>query len=104
MSESARATSQRSLLGSARALVRRVKRALKPAAPWERRVIEVDKEFDAKYGVKTGGMIHLDELTLAPGAVQRDGQRYVATDPERFEGALASLQIDCRRFTFIDLG
>jgi hypothetical protein len=60
--------------------------------------------FDAKYGTDTSGLINAEELL--------DGQRkknihntgFYATAPSLFHQAFARMDIDFKRFTFIDLG
>jgi hypothetical protein len=64
-------------------------------------------KFDEEHGVDTeggfGGWTYLSDLDI-PSANWIDGNDYAAIEPERFERALASLDIAFEDFTFIDFG
>jgi hypothetical protein len=70
---------------------------------WLKKKRLVDREFDARHGVDTGGVTHLKGLGI-PGTGWRDGVSHIAIDPDEFRQALDGLGVDLRRLTFIDLG
>ena len=70
---------------------------------WRKRKRMVDQQFDARFGVSTGGITHLKELDVA-GASWRDGVDHIASDPGEFTAAIDALDVDLSGFTFIDLG
>jgi hypothetical protein len=70
---------------------------------WRRRKRVVDREFDERFGVATGGVTHLSDLDIE-SEHRRHGVNHVAMDPSEMEAALSSLTIDHTRFTFVDLG
>lgn len=70
---------------------------------WLRKKRRVDREFDALHGVDTGGYTYLKSLHIK-SANWRDGTSHIAADPDEFHSAMAALDIDFSRFTFIDLG
>ena len=70
---------------------------------WRKRKRKVDQQFDARFGVSTGGITHLKELDV-PGASWRDGVDHIASDPGEFTAAIDALDVDLSGFTFIDLG
>lgn len=64
---------------------------------------EVDRAFDAEWGVDTGGTQLLLDLTIdSPNAVL--GGSHIATGPHQFASAMSGLDIDLRGCTFVDLG
>lgn len=71
--------------------------------PWEIRKKIVDVSFDKDYGVDTGGTTQLANLAIA-GPYRRLGTVHIASDPDEFANAVASLDIEHKDFTFIDLG
>jgi SAM-dependent methyltransferase len=64
---------------------------------------QLDAEFDAHYGLDTGGKIELFDLSIE--AESRDyGCSYQAVFPDRFRDGIESLRIDPSQFTFLDIG
>ena len=63
----------------------------------------VDREFDRKYGIDTGGLF-TPGLRDASTQNWRQGNRYEAIHPETFLKALHGLRIEHQQFTFIDFG
>ena len=62
-----------------------------------------DRRYDTKYGVDTGGQIHLTELSIkSPNS--EHGQRYEGSDPDVFDRMMKYLPISHKEFTFIDFG
>jgi hypothetical protein len=60
-------------------------------------------EFDTRFGVDTGGLIHPTELALdQPNQIH--AVSYRGSDPKYFSDAIASLPIDYAQFVFIDFG
>jgi hypothetical protein len=60
-------------------------------------------EFDARYGVDTGGFIHPTELAVdQPNQIH--AVSYRGSDPKHFSDAIATLPIDYAQFVFIDFG
>jgi hypothetical protein len=72
-------------------------------APWQIRKKLVDASFDKDHGVDTGGTTQLTDLVIA-GPYRRLGSTHIASDPDEFANAVASLDIEHQDFTFIDLG
>jgi SAM-dependent methyltransferase len=72
-------------------------------APWEIRKEIVDASFDKDRGINTGGTTHLHGLHVI-GPYRRVGTTHIASDPDEFAIAIASLDIEHKDFTFIDLG
>jgi predicted RNA methylase len=72
-------------------------------APWEIRKKFVDASFDKDHGVDTGGTTQLADLVIA-GPYRRFGITHIASDPDEFANAVASLDVEHKDFTFIDLG
>lgn len=62
----------------------------------------VDPVFDAEHDVDTGGLTPLRYLQGVPA--DSDGVDHIAIDPTEFADAMAALDIDSRRYTFVDLG
>jgi hypothetical protein len=60
--------------------------------------------FDAEFGTDTGGLIHAEELRDGRGRKSIYNTAYYATPPSLFQQALARLEVDFERFTFVDLG
>ena len=71
--------------------------------PARRRYLRVEREFDARYGVETANVAHLDDLDIT-SANKEFGNPYEAVHPDRFREMVGSLPIDYERFTFVDLG
>jgi SAM-dependent methyltransferase len=86
----------------ARRLGSKLASALGPEPDWLRKKRHVDHVFDQAHGVDTGGVTTLKGLRLAGDA--RDSVQHIATDPDEFHNALAALDADPARFTFVDLG
>lgn len=63
----------------------------------------ISAAFDREFGVDTTSIIGMLDLTVeSPNYLL--GTVYKATDPDRFNEALASLPIDQADYTFVDLG
>lgn len=85
-------------------VVREVGKALDPKhRQWLRHKRSVDRDFDAKHGVDTGGYTYLNKLNIN-SANWRDGNSHIAADPQEFREAIEAVDADLSRFTFIDLG
>lgn len=64
---------------------------------------EIDRDFDRRYGVDTGGVIAQADLDVsAPTWVH--GSAYVATSPIDFGEVLAPYGLDLSKTSFVDLG
>ena len=75
----------------------------KKDAAWLAHKARVDELFDTKYGLDTRGITHLSDLEIT-GPNRPNGVAHIASDPDEFANALASLQIRHEEFIFIDLG
>lgn len=84
-----------------RRIVREVRNRFAPPE-WVKKKRIVDREFDSRHGVDTGGITLLGKLHIDGN--WRDGSSHVAVDPQEFAEAMAALDIDFSHFTFIDLG
>jgi SAM-dependent methyltransferase len=74
-----------------------------PEAPWILKKLEVDRRFDARFAVETGGVTRLSALHIT-GNNRRLGVDHIASDPDELERALDSLPGDLKGLTFVDLG
>jgi hypothetical protein len=63
----------------------------------------VDRNFDAEYGVKTGGIEEIHNFQII-GENSRYGRCHIATDPVFFQRMMTELNFDWGSFTFVDLG
>ncbi|HSI56813.1 MAG TPA: class I SAM-dependent methyltransferase [Ideonella sp.] len=63
----------------------------------------IDRLFDYRYGVDTGGLTHLDALGVQ-GENVAHGVFYEPTPSRYFSFAMASLPIDHSEFSFFDFG
>lgn len=63
----------------------------------------VDKEFDNREGVDTGGIQKLFDLSIESENA-RYGTSHIASDPGEFAAAMTAVDIDLRGAAFIDLG
>ena len=71
--------------------------------PDRRRRRRLDREYDRRHAVETGGIVRLQALDIE--SENRDlGVRYEATNPTWFRNIVGSLPVDCREFTFVDYG
>jgi SAM-dependent methyltransferase len=93
-----RAVRRYGLAGALRKAAHRIRRI-----PARRRYLRVEREFDARYGVDTANVAHLDDLDIA-SPNKEFGNPYEAVHPDRFREIVGSLPIDYERFTFVDLG
>jgi SAM-dependent methyltransferase len=75
----------------------------KADAQWLAHKERVDQSFDHKYDIDTRGITQLAELQIT-GRNRKHGVAHIASDPDEFSEALASLQIEHGDFVFIDLG
>jgi predicted RNA methylase len=73
------------------------------AAPWMLKKLEVDRRFDARFAVETGGVTPLSALHIT-GNNRRFGVNHIASDPDELEHALDSLPGGLKGLTFVDLG
>ena len=71
--------------------------------PSRRHARYLDRTFDAKFGVDTGGLIELDELEIN-SSNKEFGERYQAIPPTTFGEIISGLQINYEDFLFIDFG
>ncbi|HEV7612830.1 MAG TPA: class I SAM-dependent methyltransferase [Steroidobacteraceae bacterium] len=78
-------------------------RKKKEDAKWLVHKERVDRLFDHKYDIDTRGITQLAELQIS-GRNRLHGIAHIASDPDEFSEALASLQIKHEDFVFIDLG
>lgn len=60
--------------------------------------------FDAEFGTDTSGLITAEELLDSRRKKNIHNTGYYATSPSQFRQAIARLEIDFARFTFVDLG
>jgi SAM-dependent methyltransferase len=98
---------RRGLLGTLRHSLNTAVRGVKSALPARRRARErflaKDAEFDATYGVDTGGLIHLGGLTIE-GQSWLFGGGYQGIEPNTFSAVLGDLDIPHADCLFIDYG
>jgi SAM-dependent methyltransferase len=85
-----------------RRLAGMVAEALGPEPEWMKKKWRVDREFDEKFGVSTGGITQLKRLHLAGS--REDAAPHIAADPDEFSAALGALGADFSQYTFVDLG
>ena len=64
---------------------------------------QADTEFDARFGVETGGVEHLYGLNIDSHNA-RFGTNYVASDPAEFQLAMSKVDLDLSLATFVDFG
>jgi hypothetical protein len=62
-----------------------------------------DREFDARFGVETAGIIELDRLQIA-SRYRQHGVEYEQTKPAAFDTLMKPLKIRFEDFTFVDFG
>jgi hypothetical protein len=73
------------------------------SVPIRRRDLRRAREFDARYGIDTAGVVHLRSLEI--DSTNRDfGVRYEGTNPDWFRDLIGALPIDYRDFAFVDFG
>ncbi|MEF3073911.1 class I SAM-dependent methyltransferase [Methylobacter sp. Wu1] len=94
----------RGLLWIATERIVRLADSLRPSVRAEIRMRERRAaEFDQRFGVETGGLIHPTELSInSPNQIH--SVSYGGSDPEFFRKAVEALPIDYHDFTFIDFG
>ncbi len=78
-------------------------RKKKADTAWLAHKERVDRLFDHKYDIDTSGITQLSELRII-GRNRMYGVAHIASDPDEFAEALASLQIKHGDYVFIDLG
>jgi hypothetical protein len=94
----------RRVLSSVRTKVGQVQAHLDPEhRRWIAHKREVDCAFDSAYGVDTGGITPIRELTV-PAISRAAAVDHIAIDPSEFRSALALLPSAGAGFTFIDYG
>ncbi len=81
----------------------RLRDLLTRSNPDQRAKRRIDREFDSRFGVDTGGTTYLSGLKI-DSPRRRHGVNHWAMDPGEMDAALASLDIDHARFTFVDFG
>jgi SAM-dependent methyltransferase len=74
-----------------------------PEPEWRRRKRSVDRDFDSAHGLDTGGITQLKELGVSRDAWSEGGP-HIAADPVEFSEALASIELDLSKLTFVDFG
>jgi SAM-dependent methyltransferase len=88
-------------------ILQRTRQGLHALRPSEiraaRKVAETDQLFDRSHDVETGDSISPRRCGLSL-AQRRSGVAYRPIDPEEFMRGFARLEIDHRRFVFVDLG
>jgi len=90
-------------MGLVRRAILEARHRLLPKPEWIKKKRVVDREFDREHGVDTGGYTYLGSLKIdSPN--WRDGNSHIAADPEEFEAAIAALDADLSKLTFVDLG
>jgi SAM-dependent methyltransferase len=62
-----------------------------------------DHKFDRRYGTDTGGIVHLDLLTVIGGNVEH-GRYHQAIWVKWFRRAMAGVHDDWKNFVFVDYG
>jgi predicted RNA methylase len=70
---------------------------------WRRAKRKVDRSFDSRWGVDTGGITAVRYLSV-PAHRRDHAVDHIAIDPDEFERALAALPVDTSAFTFVDFG
>jgi hypothetical protein len=83
-------------------LYRAFHRLREQIVPSRRRARHEDREFDARFGVKTKALIRIDPSRVV--GENGFGAVYRAVRPPRFREALAHFQINHEDFVFIDFG
>jgi SAM-dependent methyltransferase len=98
-----RAVAKRGVVGTLTAapgkIMGRLSRGSKPA-----RQFNPVHPFDAEFGTDTSGLIAAEELVDSRRRKSIHNTGFYATAPSLFQQALARLEIDFERFTFVDLG
>jgi SAM-dependent methyltransferase len=86
------------------ARLRDVLRDLREAqSGWRRAKRKVDRSFDARWGVDTGGITAVRYLSV-PAHRRDHAVDHIAIDPYEFERSLAALPVAASAFTFVDFG
>jgi SAM-dependent methyltransferase len=99
--------SQRGPSGALNHLMRRMAKGIeqyRPQALKFRRALALrDARYDAENHVDTGGLTHLEKLSIT-SPNRRFGVAHIATDPEEFARGVSQLPIRHEEFVFVDLG
>ena len=88
----------------ARSLVFYAKELTPSGRRLRRRERDRDAEFDRRFGVKTGGMIRLADLSILPTRSRMFGQGYGPTPERAFAEMLSAIPGDFKDFVFVDFG
>lgn len=72
-------------------------------SPWRRAKRAIDRSFDARWGVDTGGITAVRFLSV-PAHRRAQAVDHIAIDPSEFECAIRALPMDPDAFTFVDFG
>lgn len=94
-------------LGTIRTVIKHIRIALgvpsTESVELQRRKEAIDRDFDQRHGVDTGGTQHLGGLTIqSPNAAL--GVSHIATGPNHFHSAMRGLDVGVEGYTFVDLG
>jgi hypothetical protein len=77
--------------------------ALQGFLPWKRRSDTVTSEFDQTNGVDTSGVVRIASMEISsPNYLY--ARYYKASNQQHFQSAMAGLDIDHTKYTFIDYG
>lgn len=89
--------------GTAAVMVNRFLQAFKITAYNERYKKTIDRAFDSRFGVNTGGIIERDQLDISENQ-KKQAIQYQGTPTINLGLALSKLPIDYQDFVFIDIG
>ncbi len=98
-----RAISKHGVVGAFAAVPAKIKEGYARANGPSRHVSEIHP-FDAEFGTDTSGMIWAEKLRDRNRKPNIHNTGYYASAPSLFEQAMAKLDVDLKRFTFVDLG
>lgn len=91
-----------------RELVVRVLRRLgfggRDLAAWRKLKMEVDTEFDRRFGTDTGGVQNLADESGIVGENAKHGLAHIASDPSQFRQIMDALDVPISEYAFVDLG
>jgi len=73
-------------------------------AVWRRQKLEVDAEFDRRFGTDTGGVQSLADQRDIVGENAKHGLAHIASDPSQFRQIMNTLALPISEYTFVDLG
>jgi SAM-dependent methyltransferase len=91
-------------VGAFRRLLSSARDRMDPAyRAWLRQKQETDLAFDRDFGVDTGGITSMRELSV-PAERRKTAVDHIASDPSEFTRALGALPVSVEDFTFVDFG